>query len=262
MSFTPARLAYSNLLLGSGVVITSSGDATGYPATNLANPARWKKWRSTTTTGDQWVQFDLGSTQAFQLLAVTDVLLHTNGGTLKAQANASAVWTSPTVNDTISPLPSPDLTHVLADWLSSVQTLRYVRFLFSNVGASNSYVEIGAAFCGPYFQAAKSVAPGVKLLRTDQSVPVHAIGGQRSTVVRAKAHEFQGTFALQSSSDRESFRAAFDANGVALPCVFGLVPGTPSLTFYGTLAAQFEVDHRPKTPDNWDVVIDFLEDVA
>lgn len=263
-----ARLAYSNCLLASSVAITSSADATGYPAANLANPARWKKWRSSTTTGDQWVLFDLGSAVSFQLLAVTDVLLHTGGGTLKAQANATNVWTAPTVNDTLT-LASPDFTHLVADWLASVQTLRFIRFFFQNVGASNSFVEIGAAFAGTYVQPSQAIAPGLSLARVDLSVPRYAIGGERSTVVRPKYHVITASFPLTSVAERDALRAAFDANGIGVPCVFAVDSTDPSLQFYGTLGAEgggassaFTPAHHKPSANLWDVPILFTEDVA
>lgn len=268
-----AALVYANLLLGSSVVITSSGDATGFPVTNLANPARWKPWRSPTATTDQWVLFDLGSNQNFQTLAVTDVTLHTSGGTLKAQANATNVWTAPTVSDTISPLPSPDLTHVLADWLSSVQSLRYIRFYFTNVGASQSFAQIGAAIAGTYFQPTFSIAPALTLVRHDPSKERLAMGGERSSLQYPKYHEINGVFRLQSDTDRETWRAVFDTDGATLPWLFSLEPGVQSLQFYGimhpqptssgrqVLATQLLTHHHPSA-SLWDVSFEFMEDVA
>src|SRR6185436_3994757 len=120
---TNARIAWNNLLTASGVVITSSAEATGYQDDYLADPARWKKWRSTTTTGDQWVKFDLGSNNAMTLLAVVDATIHT-GGTLKAQANATDAWVTPTIDVTLT-VPSPDYTRVWTTFFSS-QSLRWV----------------------------------------------------------------------------------------------------------------------------------------
>lgn len=258
---TPARIAYSNLLTASGVTITSSADATGYPSSNLSHPARWKKWRSSTTNGDQWVKFDLGANKTMQLLALTDVTVHTGGGTLKFQANTADAWVTPVVDHTIA-IPSPDLTHVLADWLWAALSLRWVRFYFTNVGASTSYVEVGAAFAGPYFESGKSIAPGVAVTRHDASIQRYAVGGQRSTVVRPKYHQIEGTFALQSATDRDNWRQAFDTNGVGVPSVFGLVPGTASLTFYGVFAPDLRAQHRAKSVDYWDVPFSFTEDVS
>lgn len=255
---TPARLAYTNVLTVSGVVITSSADATGYPASNLSNPARWKKWRSSTTTGDQWVKFDLGASKSFQLLAAINATLHT-GGTLKAQANATDAWVTPTVSDTFV-VPSTDFTRVLTDWIS-VQNLRWVRFYFTNVGAVSSYVELGAAFAGTYIEPANNLAPGMSLQRIDQSQQRFAIGGQRSTVTRAKYHDATGMFRLQSASARDALRTAFETNGTATPCIFAVDAASPGLIFYGTMQ-EMSAGHRPQMVDRWDVPFHFVEDVS
>lgn len=252
-----ARFAYANLLTAAGVTITASASATGYPASHLASPAVWKKWRSTTTTGDQWIKFDLGANKTLTLLAAIRVRLHT-GGTLLAQANATDVWTSPTVSQLLT-VPSPDLTGALAAWISS-QSLRWVRFYFTNTGAISGYVEIGAAFAGTYLEPATSIAPGVGLIRRDPSVQRRAIGGQRSAVVRQKYHEVSGLFRLQSASSRDDFRALFDTNGASVPVLLSLTPGTASLTFYGALTT-LGTSHHQTSADLWDVPFEFVEDV-
>lgn len=256
---TPARLAYANLLTASGVVISSSSETTGYVDDNLASPARWKKWRSASGTGDQWWKADLGANKNFQVLACMNAVLHA-GGTLKAQANATDVWTSPTVNDTLT-VPSPDFTQVIADWLSSVQNLRWIRFYFTNVGAVNAFVELGAVFAGTFLEPPVSIAPGQKIVRVDASVNRYAIGGQRSTVVRPKHHELSGLFRLQTAAARDNLRSAFEAIGSGVPCIFAADPGSPAMTWYGTLE-DLTAGHVPTSADLWDVPFQFVEDVA
>lgn len=253
-----ARLAYANLLTVSGVTITASASETGYPVSNLSSPAAWRKWRSTTTTGDQWAKFDLGSNKSMTVLAAIHARLHT-GGTLHAQANATDAWGAPTVSEQLT-VPSPDLTGVLAAWISS-QSLRWVRFYFTNTGAVSEYVELSVGFVGTYLEPSTSIAPGAGLRRIDPSIQRRAIGGQRSSIVRAKFHEVSGVFRVQSSSARDDFRTAFHTNGASVPAVFSLSPGTASLTFYGTLAADLSTAHQADSADLWTVPFGFVEDV-
>jgi len=253
-----ARLAWNNLLTASGVVITSSADATGYPAGNLSNPARWKPWRSSTTTGDQWVKFDLGANRSLQVLAAINATIHA-GGTLKAQANATDSWGSPTIDDLLT-VPSTDFTRVLADWRGASSSLRWIRFYFTNTVAVSSYVELGAAFVGPYLEPARSVSPEIALRRIDPSVQRVAIGGQRSAVLRPKYHEVSATFVLQTATARNDLRAAYETVGGTSSVIFAVDPANPSLTFYGTLQAALTAQNRG--PDLWDMPIEFVEDVA
>jgi len=254
-----ARIAWQNLLTASGVVISSSSEATGYVDDNLANPLRWKKWRSATQNADQWVKFDLGANKNFQVIAGMNAKLHSSGGTLKAQANATDVWTTPTVNDTLS-VPSPDLTKVLADWLGSVQNLRWIRYYFTDVGGVSDYVELGAVFAGTYLEPTRSVSDGVSITRIDPSVQRVAIGGQRSAVIRPKYHRATGRFDVQTASARDDLRTLYETVGAAVPAIFTVDPSSPSLTLYGTLQAS--LDATDSSPNLWRVPIDFTEDVA
>jgi hypothetical protein len=254
-----SRLAWNNLLTVAGVVISSSSEATGYVDDNLANPARWKKWRSTTTTGDQWVKFDLGSNQNFQALIVMNAKLHT-GGSLRAQANATDAWGAPTINDVLT-LASPDFTKVVADWLSAVQNLRWIRFYFTNTGAVNEYVEISAVFAGTYFEPTKAIAAGSpELTPTDPSPQRRAIGGQRSAVTRPQYHVVAGLFWIVSAADQTTFRQVFAAVGASVPFVLAFDPDDASSVFYGVFDAVMSIKHYARAI--YQLPFKFLEDVA
>jgi hypothetical protein len=254
-----SRFAWNNLLTASGVVISSSSEATGYSDDYLASAARWRKWRSATGTGDQWVKFDLGSNKNFQVLAAMNARIHT-GGTLRAQANAADAWGAPTVNDVFT-VPSPDLTKVLADWLSAVQNLRWIRFYFTNTGAVNEYVELGAVFAGTYFEPTKAVAAGSpQVAPMDPSPTRRAVGGQRSAVRRAKFHVVPGQFWVVSAADQSNFRQMFDTVGGTEPLILSLDPADPSSTFYGVLEGSLPLQHYAR--DIYTLPFKFVEDVA
>jgi hypothetical protein len=254
-----ARLAWSNLLTASGVTITSSSEATGYVDDALASSARYKVWRSGTSTGDQWVKFDLGSNQSMQVLAAVDATLH-SGGTLRAQAHATDVWTSPTVNELLT-VPATNHTGVLAAWLSASQSLRWVRFLFSNTGAVNSFVQLGVVYAGPYLEPVRSIATGWTMDLVDPSVSRVAMGGARSVVRRAPWTRITGRFPLQSATARDDLRAQFRTAGLAIPVLFTADPTTQGLTFYGRLE-EVTLAHEAASGDLWHLPFVFTEDVA
>jgi hypothetical protein len=253
-----ARLGYTNLLTVSGVVISSSSEGTGYVDDNLANPARWKKWRSATSTADQWVKFDLGSNQSFQVLAAISATIHV-GGTLKAQANATDVWGAPTVDDTLT-VPSPDLTHVLVDWLSTVKSLRWIRFYFTNTAAVSAYVELGAVFAGTYLEPGVSIKAGFDISPRDLSAQRYAIGGQRMAVRRSQYRQLEGIFRRQSSTDRDNWGTAFAAIGTHTPCLFAADPTVNNLTLYGHFE-RLDTLHYEGTANKWHVPFSFREDI-
>lgn len=253
------RIAYANLLTAAGVVVSSSADATGYQASNLANPARFRKWRSSKTTGDQWVLFDLGANKTLTVFAAISAKLHASGGTLKAQANATNSWGSPTVSDTLT-VPSPDFTGVLADWIAS-QSLRWIRFYFTNVGAANDYVELGAVFAGTYLEPVKTIDQGLTVTRVDPSIQRRATGGQRSALVLPKYHEVAGRLLPQTSTARDDLRTMFETVGDATPIVLAVDHAVPGLVFYGALDGPLQVQHLKPSLNLWEFPIAFREDV-
>jgi hypothetical protein len=253
-----SRIGWSNLLTVAGVTITSSSEATGHADDHLASRARWKDWRSGTSTGDQWVKFDLGANNAMTLLAIVDATIHA-GGTVKAQAHTSDSWATPTIDVTLT-IPSPDYTGVRATYFAS-QNLRWVRFYFTNTVAVSSYVQLGAAFAGTYLEPSAGIAPGLVMQRVDPSLQRYAIGGARSTVRRSKYHNVNGVWRLQTAAARDSLRTAFESMGATEPVIFAPDHSLPgSLTFYGHFVPALTSAHFEQSADQWSMPFAFEED--
>jgi hypothetical protein len=214
-----ARFLYQNRIAEGSVTVTSSSEVANRPDEYLLHQARWKKWRSSTTTGDQWVRFDLGSAKSFQAIVLVDWIAHA-GGTLRVQANATDVWTSPTVNELLSPTLGP--TGVAVAWLSSLQTLRYVRVLFTNTGAVNAFVELGCVLVGPYFQPAFNISDGYQLARQDLSLVVKSDRGHESADTRPQPWTAEGEFFREGLADTAAFSALFTAVGIHTPFLFAI----------------------------------------
>jgi hypothetical protein len=253
-----ARLAWNNLLIASTAVITSSSDATGYIHGNLANPARWKRWQSGTSTSDQWAKFDLGFNQTLRVIAAIDPVLHP-GGTLKLQAHTSDVWTSPTIDVTVA-VPAVNYSGVVSTWIVAGSSLRWVRFYFTNVTTTSSAVSLGAAFAGSYLEPYRSLSKELSVRRVDPSVQRYAMGGQRSSLRLPKYHEVNGRFVLQKATARNDLRQVFETVGATGSVILAVDPNDTSLVFYGSLASALQAQHMGS--DLWDVPIDFVEDVA
>lgn len=253
------RIAWNNMLRQGISVPQSSGEATGYVDDNLLNPLRWKTWKSPLRAQDEWVKFDMGGNQSLQFFAVMDAVIHA-GGSLKVQANATDVWTSPTIDVTFT-VPTVDYTRVWTVWRPSASSLRHVRFYFTNPLLVTAQVSLGAVFAGTYLEPSRSISRnGLSFQRTDSSVQRYAMGGQRSSYTRAKFHTVNGRLPLQTASERNELRRAFETVGSSIPVVFALDPNDASLIFYGTLADTLSAEHDG--PDLWGMPIEFTEDIA
>lgn len=134
------QLCHSNLV--DSATITASSEVASLPAANVAQAWRSKPWRS---TGDssEWIKFDFGSAQAVRAFALVGHNF-TSGATVKIQANATDVWTSPSIDVTLT-YHADNLVYL---W-SSDQSYRYWRISIEDGSNPDGYVEIGRVFLGP-----------------------------------------------------------------------------------------------------------------
>jgi hypothetical protein len=175
---TASRLLWSNECTVSGVTITSSAEVTNYPDDNVANTARWKIWRSSTGTGDQWIKFDFGANKTMTAGALVGVSKHT-GGSIQFQAHATDIgdgdWGalgSPTVDEAVT---ISSLTGAGCVFFSS-QSLRWVNIFFDNDASANEYVELGCAFAGAYLEpTGYQIREAFDVQRIDPSSIVRAL---------------------------------------------------------------------------------------
>jgi hypothetical protein len=150
---------------------------------------------------------------------------------------------------------------VIADWLGSVQNLRWIRFYFTNVGGVTDYVELGAVFAGTYLEPPNSIEPGLVIVPIDPSPQRVAIGGQRSSVVRPKYHKVSGQFRLQTATAADNLRTAFWTIGTSQPFILAVDPTKASRVFYGRFVDELATNHNATSADLWSVPVNFLEDV-
>jgi hypothetical protein len=208
---------------------TSSADATGYPKENALNDARWKRWRSSTTAGNQNYDIDFGSSKTIQYVALVDAVGHT-GGTVKAQYWTGAVWTD------LGTFTFSTLTGVGIVWAN--QSTTKIRILFTNSGAVSSFVDIGTVRCGGYFQPTAQIQPGVSLIRTDPSQAARSIDGQEFIQRRSLFSTFNGVFRPMEATDRNTFSTMFETVGRFQPFFYALDHSNMDQCLY----AKFDVD--------------------
>lgn len=140
------RLIANNLVLTS--TITPSTESPFFPASNLTNQLRSKRFR-TTSKSTQNIVFDFGSAKAvnsfIMLLPKEGTINLTESATIKIQANATNSWGSPSVDQTLTY--DSDYRQLTYFW-SSDQTYRYWRLTISDGSAVNDYVEISKVILG------------------------------------------------------------------------------------------------------------------
>jgi hypothetical protein len=130
-------------------VISASNINASFPASNLKHTFRSKRVRTADGTTTLAVVLDLATTEAVDsvvfLWPKEDGIKLSNTAVVKIQANATNVWTSPAVDQTLS----IDNTYMVASYFfNSDRNYRYWRIYISDPGNAYGYVELGKCWLG------------------------------------------------------------------------------------------------------------------
>lgn len=229
---------------------TSSADATGYPKENVQNASRWKKWRSSTTTGNQNVDIDFGGSKTLTYVALVDVLGHT-GGTVKAQ-----YWTGAAFSD-LGTFSFSTITGVGILWVNQATTK--IRILFTNTGSVNSFVQIGTLMAGQYFEPTAQIQPGIDLQRIDPTQVIFSLDRQEFAQRRGMYYIFSGSFRPLLTSDRDTFITLYETVGRFKPFFYALIHTNMDRCIYARFDQPLDVKHIVPSADQWEIEVSMME---
>jgi hypothetical protein len=133
------HFAYSNRV--DTATITASSEVASLPASNVAQLWKSKVWR-TTGYASEWIKFNFGAAAAVRALALVGHNF-TSGATVKIQANATDVWTSPSIDVTLA----YNAANLVYLW-SSDQSFQYWRITIVDASNPAGYLEVGRVFLG------------------------------------------------------------------------------------------------------------------
>lgn len=216
------RLFWNNLIDAAGVGISASSAVSTLPASNLANAARTKVWRTGTSVAAEYVTFDLGSAQACTaaiILAHTllagDSLIQVRGSTDNFSASnvlvATFTWAS-------GPM-------LIAFGSASY---RYWRIAFTKASAGVAR-DIGRIFLGTYHET--SVQPdydGYEAANRDLSISQRSIAGQHYSDQRGAMREFRTDFSGILQTELDNLLAIFAAVGTHTSLFIQVDPSGPA----------------------------------
>lgn len=225
-----ARFAYDNLVLAAGTTITASSEVADRPAEFLASPARWKKWRSETSTNDQTLTVDFGTAQTVKVVALVDWTAHAGGG-IEAEYWDGDEWQA----FGAFTLPSSNPTGVIAVWDETGVSTEQIRVTFDNTDGISAYVDLGVLLIGSYFEPSHTLSDGFEIEPVDPSVIVAAIDGQEEAQTRRVFHTARGTFEVLGAIDLAGFRALFQAVRHVRPFLFAIDPSAADEMLYARL---------------------------
>lgn len=253
---TAARWAYDNHAWIAGTTYVASGEATGYPATNLASSKRGLVWRSTTTTGSQDVLITFPTSQTVQVVALVNWRAHA-GGTVKAEYWNGAAYVAFGGGTGLFTLPASNRTRLIALWSAAGVATTRVRITFTNTAAVSAAVELGVVFAAAYLEPSVSVANALSYDVADPSVVETSEGGQRQFWIRQAYLELTQAYLQIPAADKDALLAMYDAVGRHGPVVVALDADDPQKVAYGTLAGRISAQHQAL--DVWNVAVPFVE---
>jgi hypothetical protein len=252
-----ARFLWENECVKSGVTITASGSATGYPSTYLANRARWKPWRSTTTTGNQNVVFDFGTAKTITAVCLVNWRKHGTTGTIKAEYWTGAAYAAFDAGTGLFTLPSSNRTRVVGLWYTPGRSTSRIRITFTNTGAVSDYVEVGVCVAGAYVEPAVTLTDDLRFDYTDPSSNVASDDGQEVARQRTKFLALATEYVAITAADKNNFFTMFDTVGCTLPFIYAVDATDADQVVYGRLTAILPAAHQ--TFNRWNVSVPFLE---
>lgn len=138
-----------NYCTESATVVSASNIDTNFPVSNMKNPFRSKRVRTTSGTTTLAVVFDMVTTEAIDscvlLWPKEDGIRLSNTATVRIQANATNVWTTPAVNQLLT---INNTYEIASHYFTTDQSYRYWRVLIEDVGNAYNYVELGLCWLG------------------------------------------------------------------------------------------------------------------
>jgi len=133
------RFCYTNY--ADDAVVTASSEVASLPAVNVQSMWKSKPWRST-GCASEWIKFDLGAAPNILAVILTGHNL-TSAATVHVQANATDVWTAPSVDITLA-WSARDILHL---W-SSAQAFQWWRFTVEDAANPDGFIDLGRVYVG------------------------------------------------------------------------------------------------------------------
>lgn len=204
--------------------ITANSQLTNYPVSNLVHPFITRVFRTGATTTAE-VVFDNLAAVSVDSIAIANHNITSSATTIKLQGNATDVWTSPSVDETLT----WDEDIIYKTFTSS--SYRYWRIQVVDSTNPDGYIEIGRSWIGLSFTP-PGIGPTVTAEYFDESVKSQSIGGQTYGDKRFFRYAFVTNFPAITQSDRALFVAEFDRVGYTTPFFINFNEECSDLTTY------------------------------
>ena len=229
--------------------ISSSGAASGFPASNLANFYVPEAWHST-GTATSYVEFNLGSAKTIDIFGLIGHNL-TSGATITIKRGASA---NPTTESDVMTWREFDAYLKLA----ATESYQYVRFQIADASNGDGYHSFGVPWIGSQTQTQIHFAPEMTWPEVFINREVRSDVGVLHSEALARQHRAKITLSgLTRAEQKTDFDGIVrDSKGSANPLL--IVPDDLNGDVYQMRAVAYDFSRR----DQYGVIpLDLVEDI-
>jgi len=212
MAIEKIRLMYENfwdIIYGE---ILFSTEAADYIAEYTQNVWRARCWRSTALT-NQWLKRELYPSTEY---GVTSFILDNHNfqdtATVRIQANATDVWTAPSINQLLT----WDAGKMMYFW-DTPQYYRWWRLKITDSGNPDGYLKVGRCFLGGDFTPSRNFERSYTKIWVDPSVIRFSDSRNISARERTKFRRFAYSFERITAADMSGFGTIWNLVGKFKP---------------------------------------------
>lgn len=257
-----ARFLYGNIWNNATTRVVDAFSAIpALPATASQNPDRTYVWRSTTTTGDQWLRLSTGPVGlGATCVAVANMRLHGSGGTAKLQSTTDPTGATGWADVAGASIAAQDGDSRTSFKFFTSPGVRIMwRIYFTNVGAVSDYVEVGYVFLGDYYEPDVNVTDGLNMDQVDPSVGVMSVDGQETFTIRTRYTTGTMEFEAVSASTLALFQTMWRTIGATTPFFLVLDADQTWTCWYGRLVDRIQRQFREGSATLYNVSMEFRE---
>lgn len=242
------RLIDSNFCTDSITEITPSSQRPAFPASNLKNPFRSKRWRSVDADTEHWVRFDFKTIEEVNSVVVMwpreDGVLLSETAEIRIQANATDVWTSPAIDQELTL--NNDYS-IASHFFEDAQEYRYWRLVVTDVGNANDFVEVGIVVIGQSLEL-QEPENGFGFQTIDQSKTQVNDYGHVYVDEYPNLRSIDIDFAYMNYDDIKTLQESYNRVGTKRPVLLALDPDESvfdkdHFLIYGKYASSQELTH-------------------
>lgn len=245
------RLYGNNIL--TNATITASSENQSRPASNLVSRNKNPYYESMSDSVN--IVFDCGSAQSFNYIILQNKDV-TNSATITIQANATDVWTSPSVSQVLT-----WDSDIISYFWSSNQSYQYIRLVISDSG--NTEIELYEMYMGLKLAMPSFIRPSHNQPTQFNDTKFRNRTGQTFGFkgVRTKAFRSLDLFNV-TKAEKDGIDAYFDAHGSIIPFYLDLYEDDTTeypITFVNYESDSIEWTKLDQQGDYWQATLNFIE---